>query len=106
MVKVNSIVSLLALGSSALAIERQPHPDLVEEFITCTTELAPKSNHHVPTYWHSKTRSLTYTERVTITPHPIVTPTKTKTKTVTNIIETTTTEPPYTDVATTTITSK
>ncbi|PTB46099.1 hypothetical protein M441DRAFT_63399 [Trichoderma asperellum CBS 433.97] len=105
MVKVNSIVSLLALGSSALAIERQPRPDLVEEFITCTTELAPKSNHHVPTYWHSKTRTLTYTERVTITPHPIITPTKTKTKTVTNIIETTTTEPPYTDVATTTITS-
>ncbi|KAL6909159.1 hypothetical protein GGI43DRAFT_379967 [Trichoderma evansii] len=105
MVKANSIVSLLALGSSALAFQRQPNRQIVEEFISCTTELGPKTTHHVPTNWHYKTRTLTYTERVTITPHSVVTPTKTKTKTVTNIVETAITEPPYTDVATTVITS-
>lgn len=106
MVKVNSVVSLLALGSSALAFERNAQRGLVEEFITCTTELGPKSTHQVPTNWHYKTKTLTYTERVTVTPHPTITPTKTKTKTVTNTIETVKTEPTSTDVASTTITSK
>lgn len=106
MVKVNSVVSLLALGSSAIAFERNAQRGLVEEFVSCTTVLGPKSTNHVPTNWHSKTKTLTYTERVTVTPHPTVTPTKTKTKTITDTIETVTTEATSTDVASTTITSK
>ncbi|UKZ77071.1 hypothetical protein TrVFT333_004789 [Trichoderma virens FT-333] len=109
MVKVNSVVSLLALSSNAFAFgqpNRQPHRlPIVEEFVTCSTKLGPQANRHVETHWNYKTRTVTYTERFTTTPHPTVTPTKTKTKTVTTVIKTVTTEPAYTDVATVTSTS-
>ncbi|KAL7903040.1 hypothetical protein HDV63DRAFT_412172 [Trichoderma sp. SZMC 28014] len=104
MVKVNSVVSLLALGSGALAFERNAQRGLVEEFITCTTELGPKSTNHVPTNWHYKTKTLTYTEKVTVTPHPVVTPTKTATKTFTHTVSTVLSEPTPTDVLSTTLT--
>ncbi|KAM0252547.1 hypothetical protein ACHAQJ_007679 [Trichoderma viride] len=105
MVKVNSVVSLLALSSNALAFGRQPNRQPYEEYVTCTTELGPKVNHHVPTHWNYKTRTVTFTERFTTTPHPTITPTKTKTKSVTDVVRTVTTEAASTDIATTTITS-
>ncbi|TFA98235.1 hypothetical protein CCMA1212_010032 [Trichoderma ghanense] len=107
MVKLNSAVSLLALGSGALAFGygHQPNRYPVEEFVTCSTKLGPQVNHHVQTHWNYKTRTITFTEKYTTTPHPTVTPTKTKTKTVTSVVHTTTTEPTSTDVATITSTS-
>ncbi|PNP54025.1 hypothetical protein THARTR1_05232 [Trichoderma harzianum] len=106
MVKINSVVSLLALSSNAFAFGHRPnrHPIPVEEFVTCTTELGRQVNRHVPTHWNYKTRTVTYTERFTTTPHPTVTPTKTKTKTVTSFVRTVTTEPAVTDIATITST--
>ncbi|KAM0482405.1 hypothetical protein ACHAPX_002922 [Trichoderma viride] len=104
MVKVNSVVSLLALGSGALAFERNAQRGLVDEFVTCTTVLGPKSTNHVPTNWHSTTKTLTYTEKVTVTPHPTVTPTKTATKTFTKTASTVLSEPTSTDVLSTTLT--
>ncbi|KAL7911356.1 hypothetical protein GGI35DRAFT_478713 [Trichoderma velutinum] len=107
MVKINSVVSLLALSSNAFAFGHQPnrhHLPAEEEFVTCSTRLGPQVNHHVQTHWNYKTRTVTYTERFTTTPHPTVTPTKTKTKTVTSFVRTVTTEPAVTDVATITIT--
>lgn len=106
MVKVNSVVSLLALGAGALAFERNAQRGLVDEFVTCTTVLGPKSTNHVPTNWHAKTKTLTYTEKVTVTPHPTITPTKTATKTFTKTVSTVVSEPTSTDVLSTTITSK
>ncbi|RFU75752.1 hypothetical protein TARUN_6511 [Trichoderma arundinaceum] len=105
MVKINSVVSLLALSSNAFAFGHQPGRLPVKEYVTCSTKLGPNVNRHVPTHWNYKTKTVTYTEKYTTTPHPTVTPTKTKTKSVTSIIETVITEPVITDVATTTITS-
>lgn len=108
MVKINSVVSLLALSSNAFAFgqpNRHPIP-IVEEFVTCTTELGRQVNRHVPTHWNYKTRTVTWTEKFTTTPHPTVTPTKTKTKTVTSFVRTVTTEPAETDIATITSTGK
>ncbi|KAL6833681.1 hypothetical protein J3E69DRAFT_376724 [Trichoderma sp. SZMC 28015] len=106
MVKINSVVSLLALSSNAFAFgqpNRHPIP-VVEEFVTCTTELGRQVNRHVPTHWNYKTKTVTWTEKFTTTPHPTVTPTKTKTKTVTSFVRTVTTEPAETDIATITST--
>jgi hypothetical protein len=105
MVKVTSIVSLLALSSNALASGRQPNRQPYEEYVTCSTKMGPSVNRHIPTYWNYKTRTVTFTERFTTTPHPTVTPTITKTKSVTDVVSTVTTEPPSTDIATTTTTS-
>jgi hypothetical protein len=99
MVKVNSLVSLLALGSSALAFEQNAERGL-------TTTLGPKSTNHVPTTWHSKTKTVTVTEKLTVTPHPTVTPTKTTTKTIVSTIQTSVLEPTSTDVVSTTVLSK
>ncbi|PTB66228.1 hypothetical protein BBK36DRAFT_1168848 [Trichoderma citrinoviride] len=104
MVKINSVVSLLALGSGALAFGHQPNRYPVEEYVTCSTKLGPQVNRHVQTHWNYKTRTVTFTERYTTTPHPTVTPTKTKTKTITSVVHTVTTEPTVTDVATITST--
>ncbi|KAH0490715.1 hypothetical protein TgHK011_002172 [Trichoderma gracile] len=107
MVKINAAVSLLALGSGAMAFGygHQPHRYPVEEFVTCSTKLGPQLNRHVQTHWNYKTRTVTFTEKYTTTPHPTVTPTKTKTKTITSVVHTTTTEPTSTDIATITSTS-
>ncbi|KAL7943567.1 hypothetical protein V8C42DRAFT_347008 [Trichoderma barbatum] len=109
MVKINSVVSLLALSSNAFAFRQpdyhQPNHHPVKEFVTCSTKLGPGVNHHVQTHWNYKTRTVTYTEKFTTTPHPTVTPTKTKTKTITSIVNTVITEPTVTDVATITSTS-
>ncbi|KAL7819459.1 hypothetical protein V8C44DRAFT_318181 [Trichoderma aethiopicum] len=107
MVKINSAVSLLALGSGALAFGYNPPHNRypVEEFVTCSTRLGPQLNRHVQTHWNYKTRTVTFTEKYTTTPHPTVTPTKTKTKTVTSVVHATTTAPTVTDVATITSTS-
>ncbi|KAH6606917.1 hypothetical protein Trco_006070 [Trichoderma cornu-damae] len=104
MVKVRSVVSLLALSSNALAFGHQPGRQPVKEYVTCSTKLGPNLNLNVPTYWSYKTKTVTYTERLTTTPHPTVTPTKTETKSVTETVETVITEPVVTDVATTTVT--
>ncbi|KAL7791493.1 hypothetical protein V8C37DRAFT_402807 [Trichoderma ceciliae] len=105
MVKVNSVVSLLALSSNAFAFGHQPGRQHVEEYVTCSTKLGPNVNHHIQTHWNYKTKTVTYTEKFTTTPHTTVTPTKTKTKSVTDIVKTVNTEPIITDVATTTVTS-
>ncbi|KAL7934938.1 hypothetical protein V8C35DRAFT_300237 [Trichoderma chlorosporum] len=107
MVKVNSVVPLLALSSNAFAFGQPDHrqPYIVEEFVNCFTRLGPQVNHRVETHWNYETRTVTWTEKFTTTPHPTVTPTKTKTSTVTTVIKTVTTEPAVTDVATITSTS-
>ncbi|KAL6867050.1 hypothetical protein J3F83DRAFT_715320 [Trichoderma novae-zelandiae] len=107
MVKINSAVSLLALGSGACAFGfgHQPNRYPVEEYVTCSTRLGPQVNHRVQTHWDYRTRTVTFTEKFTTTPHPTVTPTQTKTKTITSVVHTVTTEPTSTDVATITSTS-